>query len=123
MVLLRVQLAADASAPQVRAFVVVKTLSALSGFVDATPSGEALRQKELPEFIRNRQLDVRFAAGANVDDAVARARGCQGVADVRVERPEHQEREPEAAKAMTPNAEVHDPGADGAPRRPHRFGG
>jgi two-component system chemotaxis sensor kinase CheA len=105
-VLLRVQLAADASAPQVRAFVVVKTLSALSGFVDATPSGEALRQKELPEFIRNRQLEVRFAAGANVDDAVARARGCQGVADVRVERPEHREKEPEAAKAMTPNAEV-----------------
>lgn len=104
--MVKVQLAADASAPQVRAFVVVKTLSALPGFVDATPSGEALRQKELPEFGRSRLLEVRFAAGANVDDAVARARGCQGVADVRVERPEHREKEPEAAKAVAVAGDV-----------------
>lgn len=105
-VVVKVQLAADASAPQVRAFVVVKTLSALPGFVDATPSGEALRQKELPEFGRSRLLEVRFAAGANVDDAVARASGCQGVADVHVERPEHREKEPEAAKAVAAAGEV-----------------
>jgi two-component system, chemotaxis family, sensor kinase CheA len=105
-VVLKVQLAADASAPQVRAFVVVKTLSGLAGYVDATPSGDALRQKELPEFQKVRLLEVRFAAGANVDDAVARARACQGVAEVRVERPEHREREPEAAKVVAVAGDV-----------------
>jgi two-component system chemotaxis sensor kinase CheA len=105
-VVVKVQLAADAPAPQVRAFVVVKTLSALAGFVDATPSGDALRQRELPEFQKGRVLEVRFAASANIDEVVARARGCQGVVDVRVERSEHREKEPEAAKAVAATAEI-----------------
>lgn len=99
-VTLKVHFAPDATAPQVRAFVVVKTLSALAGFVDATPTGDALRQKELPEFLKARLLEVRFLATENVEDAATRARGCQGVKDVVVvERVEPAPPKDEPAKA------------------------
>ncbi len=95
----RVTIAPDASAPQVRAFVVHKTLAVLPGFIDATPSSEALRHGELPEFLKQRTLELRFAPGAPLDDVVAKARACQGVADVVVAQPESRAREPEAVRA------------------------
>jgi two-component system chemotaxis sensor kinase CheA len=80
----RVQIAADATLPQVRAFVVHKALSAHAGYVDTTPSPELLRQKELPEFAAKRQLLFRFRADAARDAIVAAAQAAQGVASVDV---------------------------------------
>jgi two-component system chemotaxis sensor kinase CheA len=99
-VTVRVTIAADASAPQVRAFVVQKALAALPGFIDATPSSEALRHGELPEFLKQRTLELRFAAGAALLDVAARARECQGVSDVVIVHNEHRERDPDAGRAV-----------------------
>ena len=81
-VVLQVQIGADASAPQVRAFVVHKALSAMPGFIDCTPSAEALRQKDNVEFLARRRLDIRFAAGTDVSAAVVAAEKSQGVVAV-----------------------------------------
>ncbi len=80
----RVRIAADATLPQVRAFVVHRALAAHRGYLDTTPSPELLRQKELPEFAARRELLLRFQHGADVDAIVAAARAAQGVADVEV---------------------------------------
>jgi two-component system chemotaxis sensor kinase CheA len=80
----RVRFGDDVSLPQVRAFVVHRTLAALPGYLETQPSPEALRQKELPEFVANRVLTVRFNAGADKDAIVAAAQGGQGVKDVEV---------------------------------------
>jgi two-component system chemotaxis sensor kinase CheA len=84
VVAVRVQLAMDASAPQVRAFVVFKALSSMAGFIDSEPSADGLRQKDNPEFQKARLLEVRFAAGSAIDEAVDKARAAQGVASVSV---------------------------------------
>ena len=90
---LRVQIAPDASAPQVRAFVVLKALQGLPGFIDSAPSGEALRQGELPAFQKARLLEVRFARGENLDVAVDKAKACQGVKDVSVVKVEAKDKD------------------------------
>ena len=84
VVAVRVQLAMDASAPQVRAFVVFKALSSMAGFIDSVPSADGLRQKDNLEFQKARLLEVRFAAGSAIDEAVEKARASQGVANVSV---------------------------------------
>ena len=84
VVAVRVQLAMDASAPQVRAFVVYKALSSMAGFIDSVPSADGLRQKDNPEFQKARLLEVRFAAGSAIDEAVDKAKAAQGVANVSV---------------------------------------
>ena len=84
VVVVRVQFAMDASAPQVRAFVVHKALSAMAGFIDSVPSAEGLKQKENPEFLKTRVLEVRFATGSAVDEAVEKAKAAQGVQSVSV---------------------------------------
>ncbi|MDP2340734.1 MAG: chemotaxis protein CheA [Deltaproteobacteria bacterium] len=84
-VVLRVRIAPDATLPLVRAFVVHRTLSGMPGWIDTQPPPEALRQKELPEFMAQRILTVRFAAGTDPTAVIAAAKGAQGVADVVVE--------------------------------------
>ncbi len=89
VVTVRVMIAKNASAPQVRAFVVHKALSALAGWLDTTPSPDTLRHGDNPEFLARRTLDFRFAAPvADIDVAVDKARAAQGVADVVVVRAE-----------------------------------
>ncbi len=90
---LRVQIAADASAPQVRAFVVLKALQALPGFVDSVPSGEALRQSDIPSFQKARVLEVRFARSESLDTAIEKAKACQGVKDVSVAKVESKDKD------------------------------
>jgi two-component system chemotaxis sensor kinase CheA len=85
---LRVRIAADASLPQVRAFVVHRTLSTQPGFVDSVPTGEQLRQKEPAGFAEARQVLFRFRADVDVAAVVAMARAAQGVAAVDVVRDE-----------------------------------
>lgn len=80
----RIQIAADATLPLVRAFVVHRSLAAMPGWIDTHPPPEALRQKELPEFAAHRLLTLRFEAGVDIDAVVAAARGGQGVKDVEV---------------------------------------
>ena len=84
-VVLRVRIAADATLPLVRAFVVHRILAAMPGWLETLPPPEALRQKELPEFTAQRILTVRFAAGTDAAVVIAAAKGAQGVADVVVE--------------------------------------
>ncbi len=84
-VLLRVHIAADATLPLVRAFVVHRTLASMPGWVETVPAPEALRQKELPEFTAHRVLTLRFLPGTDTSAMVAAARSAQGVADVVVE--------------------------------------
>ncbi len=81
LVTVRVQIAADATLPQVRAFVVHKALSAHDGYVDTTPSPDLLRQKELPAFAQTRQLHFRFRSDVDVAGVLAAARAAQGVAE------------------------------------------
>ena len=89
VVVVRVTIGKDASAPQVRAFVVHKALSALTGWLDTTPSPDALRHGDNPEFLARRTLEFRFAAAvADIDVAVEKAKAAQGVADVVVVRAE-----------------------------------
>jgi two-component system chemotaxis sensor kinase CheA len=85
----RVVIAADASLPQVRAFVVHKALSGLTGWKETEPAPDTLRTKELP----NRTLILRFEPDADRTAIEKLARNQQGVADVQfgaplvVERP------------------------------------
>lgn len=89
VVVVRVMIGKDASAPQVRAFVVHKALSALAGWLDTTPSPDALRHGDNPEFLARRTLEFRFAAAvADIDVAVEKAKAAQGVVDVVVVRAE-----------------------------------
>jgi two-component system chemotaxis sensor kinase CheA len=81
---IRVTIAADATLPQVRAFVVHRALAAHRGWLETTPSPESLRQKELPDFAARRELLLRFQANADVGAIVAAARAAQGVANVAV---------------------------------------
>lgn len=85
MLTVRVRIAADASLPQVRAFVVHKALSAMAGWRDTEPPPDALRTRELPE----RTLILRFDPDAADVGAIERtARAAQGVADVVITREE-----------------------------------
>jgi two-component system chemotaxis sensor kinase CheA len=102
----RVQIAADASAPLVRAFVVLKALQGLPGFIDSHPNAEALRQQELPVFQKQRLLEVRFARGESLDTAVEKARACQGVKDVTVIKVESKEKD-DAKDAAAKDAADH----------------
>jgi two-component system chemotaxis sensor kinase CheA len=89
VVVLRVQIARDATAPQVRAFVVHKALSTMAGWLETSPSPDVLRHGDNPEFLARRVLEVRFAAGlVDVDAAVEKASTAQGVAEVQVVRAE-----------------------------------
>ncbi len=89
VVIVRVSIAKDATAPQVRAFVVHKALSAMSGWLDTTPSPDALRHGDNPDFLAKRIIELRFTAAADIDAAVEKAKVAQGVADVVVVRVEH----------------------------------
>ena len=83
LVTVQITISPDASAPQVRAFVVHKALSAMAGWKETEPSPEALRQKELPD----RKLYVRFDPGAADLPAIERvASAAQGVATVEIHR-------------------------------------
>lgn len=89
VVVLRVQIAKDATAPQVRAFVVHKALSTMAGWLETSPSPDVLRHGDNPEFLARRVLECRFASAlVDVDAAVEKAKAAQGVADVVVVRAE-----------------------------------
>ena len=105
----RVEIAPDASAPQVRAFVVVKALSALPGFIDCAPTGDALRQKDHPEFQKNRIVLFRFYATGAIAEALEKAKVAQGVKDATVVVVDKKQLQPkeDAAPHKAP-----DPGAD-----------
>lgn len=85
MLVVKVRIAENASLPQVRAFVVHKALSVLSGWIATDPPPDSLRTRELP----GRTLTLRFDPElADVESIGAIARGQQGVAEVSVARDE-----------------------------------
>ncbi|MBM4282562.1 MAG: chemotaxis protein CheA [Deltaproteobacteria bacterium] len=84
LVAVQIQIAADATLPQVRAFVVHRALSTHAGYVDTTPAPDLLRQRELPGFAEARRLVLRFRRDADVAAVVAAARAALGVAAVDV---------------------------------------
>jgi two-component system chemotaxis sensor kinase CheA len=104
----RVQIAADATLPQVRAFVVHKALSTHAGYLDTSPAPELLRQKELPEFTATRQLLFRFRANAAVDAIVAAAKAAQGVSVVDVIELQPAAPEPVRERAVDDRARIVD---------------
>ncbi len=106
-VIVHVHIAKDASAPQVRAFVVVKALSAMVGFIDCTPTGEALRHKENPDFLKDRLVIFRFAPGTDVSAALDKAKSAQGVVDATVVATAPKKRADDAPKAAA-NAAAED---------------
>ncbi|HEY1099325.1 MAG TPA: chemotaxis protein CheW, partial [Myxococcota bacterium] len=60
----------------------------LPGWLETAPSPDVLRAGDNADFLSRRVLEVRFAAGSDVDVAVEKAKAAQGVADVVVVRAE-----------------------------------
>lgn len=78
----RVRIAADAPLPQVRAFMAVRALSALPGFVESSPPADAIKAGGLPA---DRVVVVRFdPATADAAKIEATAKAAQGVAEVEI---------------------------------------